>query len=75
MKLNHRQYLVINEMAETVIGYDDANRLISWLLGKRTGHLKIIVVGTNGRAQVLEIGNDIIDFQKLLISTMNSLAH
>jgi hypothetical protein len=73
MKLNHSQYLVVNEMSETVISYDDASRLVGWLCGKRTSHLKIIVVASNGKAQVMEIGDDVLGLQKTLVAKMNDL--
>jgi hypothetical protein len=73
MKLNHTQYLVVNEIGETVVSYDDIGRLTSWLSGKRHGHLKIIVIGTKGRAQVLDIIPDLIEFPKILNRTMTQL--
>jgi hypothetical protein len=75
MKLNHIQFLVVNELSETVISYDDVNRLTAWLFGKKVTHLKVIVIGNSGRAQVLDIGTDVLGFSKTLVTTLNQLTH
>lgn len=72
MTLNRNYYLVHNTIAETVTHYDDAYRLVGWLLGKKTSHLVIHVI-KGDRAKLLTVENDVLSFQKRLIETMNTL--
>jgi hypothetical protein len=72
MTLNRNYYLVHNTISETVTHYEDVNRLVGWLCGKRTNHLIIHVIKCD-RARLLVVENDIIAFQKKLTETMRDL--
>lgn len=72
MTLNRNYYLVHNTQSETVTHYDDAYRLVGWLMGKKTHHLIIHVI-KGDKARLLPVDNDPLAFQKKLLETMNSL--
>lgn len=72
IKLDRQYYLCHNTTAEIVTHYDDAYRLIGWLMGKRTSHLIIHVI-KNDKARLLTVDPDPIAFQKKLLDTMASL--
>jgi len=72
MKLDRNYYLVHNTASETVTHYDDAYRLVGWLMGKKTSHLIIHVIKGN-KAKLLAVNTDPLDFQKELLATMASL--
>ena len=67
-----RVYRILNLPAETYTTYSDASRLVTWLIGKKTGHLMVQIVGTKGRVNELQVGDlDPAD----LLKTLNSLMH
>jgi len=72
MTLNRNFYLVHNTASETVTHYDDAYRLVGWLMGKKTSHLVIHVI-KGDKAKLLLVNTDPLDFQKELLTTMASL--
>ena len=75
MRLKERIYRLLNEPAGTFTEYSDASRMVSWLCGKRTGHLVIQIVGTKGRVREMQVGDyDPSDLLKDLVATMHDLS-
>ena len=72
MKLDRNFYLVHNTVSDTVTHYDDALRLINWLIGKKTSHLIIHVINGD-KAKLLVVDATVELMQRKLIETMNSL--
>lgn len=72
IQLNRNRFLVLNYPAETFLAFDDPLRLISFLIGKRTGHL-VIVVLKGDRAKFLTVDNDLATFSRTLNETMAAL--
>jgi ABC-type tungstate transport system permease subunit len=70
--LNRNYYRLVNTASETFVNYDDAYRLVGWLMGKRT-HNFIVEVIKGDKAKLLVISDDPLDFQKVLLATMANL--
>lgn len=72
IQLNRNRYLVLNDTAEVFNSFDDVNRLLAWLVGKRTSHLTVAVV-KGSKARLMTVSNDLIEFRDLLTKTMSEL--
>ena len=71
--LNRNYYMLANEASETFVKYDDAYRLVGWLMGKRT-HNFVVHVIKGDKAKLLTVNNDdVLGFQKVLLETMANL--
>lgn len=70
--LNRNYYMLENRASETFVNYDDAYRLVGWLMGKRT-HNFVVHVIKGDKAKLLTVGEDPIEFQKTLLVTMANL--
>lgn len=58
------------------MAYDDVDRLVTWLIGKRVNHLMVIVMkGEKCGPKAYRVGvyEDLMDLRKDLLATMNSL--
>lgn len=72
MKLDRNFYLIHNTVSDTVTHYDDALRLINWLVGKKTNHLVIHVI-KGDKAKLLTVDAAVEMMQRKLTDTMNAL--
>jgi hypothetical protein len=72
MTLNRSFYRLVNNASETFVNYDDAYRLVGWLMGKRTQNFTVEVIKGN-KAKLLPVNTDVLAFQKELLDTMASL--
>jgi hypothetical protein len=72
IQLNRNRYLVLNDTAEVFNSFDDVNRLLGWLVGKRTSHLTVYVV-KGYRARLMPVSNDLLEFREILTKTMSEL--
>jgi len=73
IQLNRSRYLVLNDTAEVFSSFDDVNRLLAWLVGKRTSHLTIAVV-KGSKATLLSVDSqDLVTFRAVLTKTMSEL--
>lgn len=70
--LNRNYFRLLNTGSETFVNYDDAYRLVGWLMGKRT-HNFIVEVIKGDKARLLTVDSDPIEFQKKLLATMANL--
>ena len=69
-----RVYRLLNLRDEVYTKYDDPHRLVTWLMGKRTSHLLIQVVGTQGRVREYIVPDeDASDLIKMMVSDMIEL--
>lgn len=74
MRLNRNSYWLFNTIGETFMVYDEVDRLVTWLVGKRTNHLLILVVKGQKTSPLLTIDtNDMMELRRELIGVMNSL--
>lgn len=71
--LNRNCYRLLNTASETYVDYDDASRLVGWLMGKRTGNFIVQVVKGDKVRQMLVDNDDPFGFQKKLLDTMDKL--
>ena len=72
MKLDRNFYLIHNTVSDTVTHYDDALRLINWLVGKKTNHLVIHVI-KGDKAKLLTVDAAVEMMQRKLTDAMNAL--
>ena len=72
IQLNRNRYIVINDAAGSADSFDDINRLMSYLIGKRT-HSMTLVVAKGSKACIMGINNELEEFRKLLIKVMAEL--
>jgi hypothetical protein len=72
INITKNRYMVENTISETVTSYDDAYRLVAWLIGKRTDHMIVHVI-KGCKSRLLMVDNDMVKFSRTLIEAMNAL--
>jgi len=71
--LNRNCYRLLNTNSETYVEYDDANRLVGWLMGKHTKNFIVQVVKGEKVHQLVVENDNPFAFQKKLLEIMATL--